>query len=102
MYLEYFNPIYLFELLFWIITFLLLKKFWYKNKVRLVYGYLTAALNLLAAGLYIYISTIGALKVLDAIAYSFLHTIVSIVMITLHYISKQQKSLIDGPKQTLN
>ena len=88
-YLEYFNPQFVYEIVFWIITFFLLKKFWGKEKVRLAYGYITAGLNLLAVGLFAYISMNGNFKFLDAIAFSFLHTIVAFVMFSLVIISKK-------------
>ena len=55
-YLEYLNPQYLYEIVFWIVTFLLLRKFWSKEKVRLAYGYIVAGLNLVAVGLFAFIS----------------------------------------------
>ena len=88
-YLDYFNPQYLYEIAFWIVTFLLLRKFWDKEKVRLAYGYVAAGLNILAVGLFVYISMYGSYKFLDAIAFSFLHTIVAFIMFTLAIISNK-------------
>ena len=70
-------------MIFWIITFLLLKKFWNKTEVRLVYGYITAGLNLLAVGFFVFISINGSFKFFDGIAFSFLHIIVALIMFTL-------------------
>ena len=88
-YLEYLNPQYLYEIVFWIVTFLLLRKFWSKEKVRLAYGYIVAGLNLVAVGLFAFISMYGGFKFLDAIAFSFLHTLVAFIMFSLVTISKK-------------
>ena len=88
-YLEYLNPQYLYEIVFWIVTFLLLRKFWSKEKVRLAYGYIVAGLNLVAVGLFAFISMYGSFKLLDAIAFSFLHTLVAFIMFSLVTISKK-------------
>ena len=88
-YLEYLNPQYLYEIVFWIVTFLLLRKFWSKEKVRLAYGYIVAGLNLVAVGLFAFISMYGSFKFLDAIAISFLHTLVAFIMFSLVTISKK-------------
>ena len=89
LYLEYLNPQYIYEMIFWIITFLLLKKFWNKTEVRLVYGYITAGLNLLAVGFFVFISINGSFKFFDGIAFSFLHIIVALIMFTLVILSKK-------------
>ena len=88
-YLEYLNPQYLYEIIFWIVTFFTLKRFWDKTEVRLIYGYITAGLNLLAVGLYVYISINGSFKFFDGIAFSFLHIIVALIMFTLAILSKK-------------
>ena len=88
-YLEYLNPQYLYEIVFWIVTFLLLRKFWSKEKVRLAYGYIVAGLNLVAVGLFAFISMYGSFKFLDEIAFSFLHTLVAFIMFSLVTISKK-------------
>ena len=88
-YLEYLNPQYLYEIIFWIVTFFILKRFWDKTEVRLIYGYITAGLNLLAVGLYVYISINGSFKFFDGIAFSFLHIIVALIMFTLAILSKK-------------
>lgn len=88
-YLEYLNPQYLYEIVFWIVTFLLLRKFWSKEKVRLAYGYIVAGLNLVAVGLFAFISMYGSFKFLDAVAFSFLHTLVAFIMFSLVTISKK-------------
>ena len=57
--------------------------------MRLIYGYITAGLNLLAVGLYVYISINGSFKFFDGIAFSFLHIIVALIMFTLAILSKK-------------
>ena len=88
-YLQYLNTQYVYEFIFWIISFLILKRFWNKTKVRLIYGYITGALNLIAVGLFVYISTFGSFKFFDGIAFSFLHIIVAFIMFTLVILSKK-------------
>ena len=96
-YLDYFNPQYLYEIAFWIVTFLLLRKFWGKEKVRLAYGYVVAAFNFFAIIMYTFSSISGQMSGLDAFSFSFLHAMVSIVMLTL--IHKEIK--IDKRKKVL-
>ena len=88
-YLEYLNPQYLYEMIFWVITFFLLKRFWNKTEVRLVYGYITAGLNILAVVFFVYISINGSFKFVDGIAFSFLHIMVAFIMFTLAILSKK-------------
>lgn len=88
-YVEYLNTQYIYEIIFWIISFLILKRFWNKTEVRLIYGYITGGLNLLAVGLFVYISTFESFKFFDGIAFSFLHIIVAFIMFTLVILSKK-------------
>ena len=39
---------YLYEFIFWLVTFFILKKVWHKPKIRLFYGYSVATLNVVA------------------------------------------------------
>ena len=57
--------------------------------MRLAYGYIVAGLNLYAVGLFAFISMYGSFKFLDAIAFSFLHTLVAFIMFSLVTISKK-------------
>ena len=88
LYLEYLNPQYIYEMIFWVITFFLLKRFWNKTEVRLVYGYITAGLNLLAVGFFVFISINGSFKFFDGIAFSFLHIIVALICLHLLFSAK--------------
>lgn len=80
---------YLYEFLFWLVTFLILKKVWHKPEVRLIYGYSVAVFNLLAVFFFSLSSIKGDLASMDAFAFGFLHTMVGVVMITLVHMSKK-------------
>lgn len=80
---------YLYEFLFWVITFFILKKVWHKPQVRLVYAYSVAIFNLSAIFFFSLSSIRGELNSLDALAFGFLHTMVALVMITLVHLSKK-------------
>lgn len=80
---------YLYEFLFWFVTFFILKKVWYKPEVRLIYGYSVAVFNLLAVFFFSLSSIRGNLNSLDAFAFGFLHTMVAVVMISLVHLSKK-------------
>ncbi|MEK9603374.1 MAG: hypothetical protein VW127_03010 [Flavobacteriaceae bacterium] len=80
---------YLYEFLFWLVTFLILKKVWHKPEVRLIYGYSVAVFNLLAVFFFSLSSIKGDLNSLDAFAFGFLHAMVGVVMITLVHMSKK-------------
>ena len=74
---------YLYEFIFWLITFLILRLVWHKPPVRLAYGYVVAAFNFFAIIMYTFSSISGQMSGLDAFSFSFLHAMVSIVMLTL-------------------
>lgn len=74
---------YLYEFLFWLITFLILRVVWHKPKVRLAYAYLVAGFNLFAIIMYTLSSVSGQMDSLTAFSFAFLHAMVSTVMITL-------------------
>ena len=87
---------YLYEFLFWLITFLILRLVWHKPKVRLGYGYFVAALNVFAITMYTLSSMAGQLSRLDAFAFAFLHAMVSVVMLTLiHREVNTEKKIIE-------
>ena len=88
---------YLYEFLFWLITFLVLRLIWHKPTVRLIYGYVVAGFNLFAIIMYTLSSLSGQIPSLDAFSFGFLHAMVSIVMLTL--IHKEIK--IDKRKKVL-
>ena len=74
---------YLYEFLFWFVTFFILKKVWHKPEVRLIYGYSVAVF-------FFSLSSIrGNLNFTDAFAFGFLHTMVAVVMLTLVHLSKK-------------
>ena len=80
---------YLYEFLFWLITFFILKKVWYKPKVRLIYGYACAVLNGLAVLFFTLMSLTGNMTPLDAFSFGFLHAMVATVMLTLVRLSQK-------------
>ena len=88
---------YLYEFIFWLITFLILRIVWHKPPVRLAYGYVVAGFNLFAIIMYTLSSVSGQMSGLDAFSFGFLHAMVSIVMLTL--IHKEIK--IDKKKKVL-
>ena len=87
---------YLYEFLFWLVTFLILRLVWHKPRVRLGYGYFVAALNVFAIAMYTLSSLSGQMSRLDAFAFGFLHAMVSVVMLTLIHkevnLEKQKES----------
>ena len=87
---------YLYEFLFWLVTFLILRLVWHRPKVRLGYGYFVAALNVFAIAMYTLSSLSGQMSRLDAFAFGFLHAMVSVVMLTLIHkevnLEKQKES----------
>ena len=74
---------YLYEFLFWLITFLILRLVWHLPKVRLAYGYFVATLNVCAIAMYTLSAMKGQMSNLDAFAFGFLHAMVAVVMLTL-------------------
>ena len=89
---------YLYEFLFWLITFLILRLVWHKPKVRLSYGYFVAALNVFAIAMYTLSSLSGQMSRLDAFAFGFLHAMVSVVMLTLIHkeVAIEKKRIEEG------
>tara|TARA_B100000941_G_C28396972_1_gene495897 strand:+ start:569 stop:850 length:282 start_codon:yes stop_codon:yes gene_type:complete len=80
---------YFYEFLFWIVTFLILKRIWHKPEIRLIYGYSVALLNLVAVFFFLLSSVKGEMNILDSFAFGFLHTMVALVMLTLVQMSKK-------------
>ncbi|MBF11644.1 MAG: hypothetical protein CMC63_05480 [Flavobacteriaceae bacterium] len=76
---------YLYEFLFWLIAFLVLRLVWHKPKVRLAYAYVVAGFNLFAIIMYTLSSISGQISPFDSFSYGFLHAMVSIVMLTVVY-----------------
>ena len=76
---------YLYESLFWLITFLILRVIWHKPKVRLGYAYVVAGFNLFAVIMYTMSSLSGEMDPLTSFSFAFLHVMVSTVMSTLVY-----------------
>ena len=76
---------YLYEFLFWLITFLILRVVWHKPKVRLGYAYVVAGFNLFAIIMYTLSSVSGQMDALTSFSFAFLHAMVSTVMFTLVY-----------------
>jgi len=76
---------YLYEFLFWLITFLILRVIWHKPKVRLGYAYVVAGFNLFAIIMYTLSSLSGEMDPLTSFSFAFLHVMVSTVMLTLVY-----------------
>ena len=76
---------YLYEFLFWLITFLILKMVWHKPRVRLAYAYVVAGFNLFAIVMYTLSSISGQMDPLTSFSFAFLHVMVSTVMLTLVY-----------------
>ena len=88
---------YFYEFLFWVIIYLSLRLVWHLPKVRLAYGISVAVFNFAAIVMYTISSLSGQMGALDAFAFAFLHSMVSIVMLTLIY--KENK--IDKEKSDL-
>ena len=80
---------YLYEFLFWIGIFFVLKRIWHKPEIRLIYGYSVAISNLAAVFFFSISSIKGEMNSLDSFAFGFLHTMVAVVMITLFQMSKK-------------
>ena len=76
---------YLYEFLFWLITFLVLRVIWHRPKVRLGYAYVVAGFNLFAIIMYTMYSLSGEMDPLTSFSFAFLHVMVSTVMLTLVY-----------------
>ena len=76
---------YLYEFLFWLITFLVLRVIWHRPKVRLGYAYVVAGFNLFAIIMYTMSSLSGEIDPLTSFSFAFLHAMVSTVMLTLVY-----------------
>ena len=76
---------YLYEFIFWLITFLILRVVWHKPKVRLGYAYVVAGFNLFAIVMYTLSSVSGEMDSLTSFSFAFLHVLVSTVMLTLVY-----------------
>ena len=76
---------YLYEFLFWLITFLVLRVIWHRPKVRLGYAYVVAGFNLFAIIMYTMSSLSGEMDPLTSFSFAFLHVMVSTVMLTLVY-----------------
>jgi hypothetical protein len=76
---------YLYEFIFWLITFLILRVVWHKPKVRLGYAYVVAGFNLFAIVMYTLSSVSGDMDSLTSFSFAFLHVMVSTVMLTLVY-----------------
>ena len=79
------NIQYLYEFLFWLVTFLILRIIWHKPKVRLGYAYVVAGFNLFAVIMYTMSSLSGEMDPLTSFSFAFLHVMVSTVMLTLVY-----------------
>lgn len=89
---------YLYEFLFWLVTFLILRLVWHKPSVRLMYGYVVAGFNLFAIIMYTLSSLSGQISSLDAFSFGFLHAMVSTVMLTVIY---KEIKIENAKKQTL-
>ena len=76
---------YLYEFLFWLITFLVLRVIWHRTKVSLGYAYVVAGFNLFAVIMYTMSSLSGEMDPLTSFSFAFLHVMVSTVMLTLVY-----------------
>ena len=75
----------MYEFLFWLITFLILRLIWHRPKVRLGYAYVVAGFNLFAVIMYTMSSLSGEMDPLTSFSFAFLHVMVSTVMLTLVY-----------------
>ncbi len=60
---------YLYEFIFWLVTFFILKKVWHKPKIRLFYGYSVATLNVAAVFFFSLASVQGEMPSLDAFSF---------------------------------
>ena len=91
---------YLYEFLFWVFIYISLRLVWHLPNVRFGYGIAVAVFNLAAIVMYTISSLAGQIGPLDAFAFAFLHSMVSIVMLTLIYkenkIDKKKRDLKGG------
>lgn len=91
---------YLYEFLFWVFIYISLRLVWHLPNVRFGYGIAVAIFNLAAIVMYTISSLAGQIGPLDAFAFAFLHSMVSIVMLTLIYkenkIDKKKRDLKGG------
>ncbi len=74
---------YFYEFLFWVVIYFSLRLVWHRPKVRLAYGISVAVFNFLAIVMYTISSLYGKMGALDAFAFAFLHSMVSVVMLTI-------------------
>tara|TARA_B100002019_G_C20750661_1_gene348348 strand:- start:37 stop:342 length:306 start_codon:yes stop_codon:yes gene_type:complete len=88
---------YLYEFLFWVFIYISLRLVWHLPNVRFGYGIAVAIFNLAAIVMYTISSLAGQIGPLDAFAFAFLHSMVSIVMLTLIY----RENKIDKKKRDL-
>ena len=88
---------YLYEFLFWVFIYLSLRLVWHLPRVRLAYGIAVAIFNFAAIVMYTISSLSGQMGALDAFAIAFIHSKLSVVMLTLIY--KENK--IDKDKRDL-
>ena len=88
---------YFYEFLFWVLIYISLRLVWHLPNVRFGYGIAVAIFNLAAIVMYTISSLAGQIGPLDAFAFAFLHSMVSVVMLTLIY--KENK--IDKRKRDL-
>ena len=88
---------YLYEFLFWVFIYLSLRLVWHLPNVRFGYGIAVAIFNLAAIVMYTISSLAGQIGPLDAFAFAFLHSMVSVVMLTLIY----RENKIDKKKKVL-
>ena len=76
---------YFYEFIFWVFIYFSLRLVWHLPKVRLAYGFAVAVFNFSAIVMYTISSLYGQMGALDAFAFAFLHSMVSVVMLTLIY-----------------
>ena len=88
---------YLYEFLFWVFIYISLRLVWHLPNVRFGYGIAVAIFNLAAIVMYTISSLAGQIGPLDAFAFAFLHSMVSVVMLTLIY----RENKIDKKKRDL-
>ena len=88
---------YFYEFLFWVFIYISLRLVWHLPNVRLGYGIAVAIFNLAAIVMYTISSLAGQIGPLDAFAFAFLHSMVSVVMLTLIY----RENKIDKKKRDL-
>ena len=88
---------YFYEFLFWVFIYLSLRLVWHLPNVRFGYGIAVAIFNFAAIVMYTISSLAGQMGPLDAFAFAFLHSMVSVVMLTLIY----RENKIDKKKRDL-